>query len=159
MLIATGIMAIGLVMVATIFPVGVKLTSMSTERTIGAVVADEAFAKIQLYGLRDFVNWPVAISPNQECTDFQHLIKEQDFDGNGVIDAADALFPGWSDFPAASKRSRVARAVARSLFLRLSWADKTRASLFSGSRRNASVTCFCAAVKFCVLTAARARRR
>jgi hypothetical protein len=98
MLIATGIMAIGLVMVATIFPVGVKLTSMSTERTIGAVVADEAFAKIQLYGLRDFVNWPVAISPNQECTDFQHLIKEQDFDGNGVIDAADALFPGWSDF-------------------------------------------------------------
>jgi prepilin-type N-terminal cleavage/methylation domain-containing protein len=55
MLIATGIMAIGLVMVATIFPVGVKLT-----RTIGAVVADEAFAKIQLYGLRDFQYWPVA---------------------------------------------------------------------------------------------------
>jgi prepilin-type N-terminal cleavage/methylation domain-containing protein len=60
MLIATGIMAIGLVMVATIFPVGVKLTSMSTERTIGAVVADEAFAKIQLYGLRDFQFWPSA---------------------------------------------------------------------------------------------------
>lgn len=60
MLIATGIMAIGLVMVATIFPVGVKLTSMSTERTIGAVVADEAFAKVQLYGVRSFLNWPSA---------------------------------------------------------------------------------------------------
>jgi prepilin-type N-terminal cleavage/methylation domain-containing protein len=37
MLIATGIMAIGLVMVATIFPVGVKLTSLTTERTIGSL--------------------------------------------------------------------------------------------------------------------------
>ena len=45
-LIATGIMAIGLVMVATIFPVGVKLTALTTERTIGVIVADEAFAKI-----------------------------------------------------------------------------------------------------------------
>ena len=78
MLIATGIMAIGLVMVATIFPVGVKLTSLSTERTIGVVVADEAFAKIQLYGLRKFRtpaggnNWPVA-DPNVACSDFQYV--------------------------------------------------------------------------------------
>jgi prepilin-type N-terminal cleavage/methylation domain-containing protein len=60
MLIATGIMAIGLVMVATVFPVGVKLTSLASERAIGAVVADEAFAKIQLYGMRDFEHWPAA---------------------------------------------------------------------------------------------------
>jgi len=60
MLIATGIMAIGMVMIATIFPVGVKLTSLASERSIGAVAADEAFAKIQLYGLRDFAYWPAA---------------------------------------------------------------------------------------------------
>ena len=60
MLIATGIMAIGLVMIATIFPVGVKLTGMSAERSVAVVVADEAFAKIQLYGLRDFADWPAA---------------------------------------------------------------------------------------------------
>lgn len=60
MLIATGIMAIGLVMVATVFPVGVKLTSLASERAIGAVAADEAFAKIQLYGLRNFEYWPAA---------------------------------------------------------------------------------------------------
>ena len=76
-LIATGIMAIGLVMVATIFPVGVKLTSLSTERTLGAVAADEAFAKIQLYGLRDFgtlasPNWPVT-DPNVACSDYQYV--------------------------------------------------------------------------------------
>jgi len=61
MLIATGIMAIGLVMVATIFPVGVKLTTLTTERAVGAVAADEAFAKIRLYGLRDFQFWPSAL--------------------------------------------------------------------------------------------------
>ena len=86
-LIATGIMAIGLVMVATLFPVGVHLTALTTERTIGAIVADEAFAKIQLYGLRDFINWPVAQAaiaagatiPQAEaeteyaCNDFQYI--------------------------------------------------------------------------------------
>jgi prepilin-type N-terminal cleavage/methylation domain-containing protein len=75
-LIATGIMAIGLVMVATIFPVGVKLTALTTERTIGAVAADEAFAKIQLYGLRDFgtlPGWPVA-DPTTACSDYQYVI-------------------------------------------------------------------------------------
>ncbi len=60
MLIATGIMAIGLVMVATIFPVGMKLTGLSAERSVAAVAADEAFVKIQLYGLRDFADWPAA---------------------------------------------------------------------------------------------------
>ena len=81
MLIATGIMAIGLVMVATIFPVGVKLTSMSTERTIGAVVADEAFAKIQLYGLRDFQYWPSAL-----------------INTPGYADRADATYEYCDDF-------------------------------------------------------------
>ena len=60
MLIATAIMTVGLVMIATIFPVAVKLTGLSTQRSVAAVVADEAFAKIKLYGLRDFVNWPSA---------------------------------------------------------------------------------------------------
>ena len=72
MLIATGIMAIGLVMVATIFPVGMKLTGMSAERSVAAVTADEAFAKIQLYGLRDFANWPVT-DPNVECSDYSYV--------------------------------------------------------------------------------------
>ena len=60
MLIATGIMAIGLVLIATIFPVGVKLTGLSAERSIAAVAADEAFAKIQLHGLRNPADWPAA---------------------------------------------------------------------------------------------------
>jgi len=61
MLLAMGILGIGLVLVAMVFPVGIKLTSIATDRTIGAIAANEAVAKIQLYGLRDFQYWPLAI--------------------------------------------------------------------------------------------------
>jgi|GEM_PF-281499 len=52
-LIAIAILVIALVMVGASFPVGVAMTTNVAERTIAAVVADEAFAKIKLYGLRD----------------------------------------------------------------------------------------------------------
>lgn len=48
---AVGILSVGLMMIATLFPVGIYLTSVAAERTMAAVIADEAFAKIQLYGL------------------------------------------------------------------------------------------------------------
>ena len=55
-LIATGILAVGFVIIAGAFSVGVKLTKTATERTIGATVAQEALAKIQLYGI-DMSRW------------------------------------------------------------------------------------------------------
>lgn len=94
MLIATGIMAIGLVMVATIFPVGVKLTSLATERTIGAVVADEAFAKVRLYGLRDPNLW---LGGANACSNF-HFVSGYDLNGNGSVDSSDNLTCDWSEF-------------------------------------------------------------
>jgi len=48
-LIATAILAVGLMMIAMAFPVGVKLTTLATERTVGTVAANEAFAIFQLY--------------------------------------------------------------------------------------------------------------
>lgn len=90
MLIATGIMAIGLVLVATIFPVGVKLTTMSTERSIAAVTADEAFAKVQLYGLRDTIYWPGIFSDFRFTADY-------DFDNDNVVDQDDAI-TNWTQF-------------------------------------------------------------
>ena len=50
-LLATGVLAVGFALVATVFPVGMMLTSAATERSIGPVAAQEAAAKIQLYGL------------------------------------------------------------------------------------------------------------
>ena len=72
-LLATGILAVGLVMIAMVFPVGIKLTSQSAERTIAAVAFDEALAKIQLYGLPKFANWRPVADPNTECADYYEL--------------------------------------------------------------------------------------
>ena len=99
-------MAIGLVMVATIFPVGVKLTSLSTERSVGSIVADEAFAKVQLYGLRDFDQWPEALidagratpiyaSP-AEATYYAH--SDFLYTSHGVLFPNDTLYGNDDDF-------------------------------------------------------------
>lgn len=48
---ALGILVVGFMLIAGTFPVGVKLTAMSTERTIGMVASKEAIAKIRLYGI------------------------------------------------------------------------------------------------------------
>lgn len=50
-LLAVGTLAIGMVFIGGTFLVGIHLSTIATERTIAAVVADEAFAKIKLYGI------------------------------------------------------------------------------------------------------------
>ena len=50
-LMSVGILTIGLVFIAGVFPVGIRFTTIAAERTKAAVAADEAFAKIQLYGV------------------------------------------------------------------------------------------------------------
>ena len=51
--IAIGLLAVGMLFIAGSFPVSVHFTTIATERTIAATVADEAFAKIKLYGIYD----------------------------------------------------------------------------------------------------------
>ena len=100
-LIATGIMAIGLVMVATLFPVGVHLTALTTERTISAIVADEAFAKIQLYGLRNFNQWPTFPAEGSSCNDFQYISDYKVDPGtDGIWGTIDDVPPpsDWAEF-------------------------------------------------------------
>jgi len=48
-LIAVGILAVGMTFIAGVFPAGIYLTTIATERTIAAVAADEAFAKIRIF--------------------------------------------------------------------------------------------------------------
>ncbi|MGD0572180.1 MAG: hypothetical protein ABSB11_04085 [Sedimentisphaerales bacterium] len=49
-LIAVGLLAVGMLFIAGAFPVSIHFTTVATERTIAPIVADEAFAKIKLYG-------------------------------------------------------------------------------------------------------------
>jgi len=53
-LMAVGILSIGLMLIATMFPAALYLTTVASERTMAAIVADEAFAKIKLYGLQTY---------------------------------------------------------------------------------------------------------
>jgi type II secretory pathway pseudopilin PulG len=52
-LLAVGILAVGMVFIAGVFPVGIRFSQISEERTIAAIVADEAFAKIRIYAAGD----------------------------------------------------------------------------------------------------------
>jgi prepilin-type N-terminal cleavage/methylation domain-containing protein len=48
-LIAIGLLAVGMLFVAGAFPVSIHFTAVATERTIAPIVADEAFAKYRIY--------------------------------------------------------------------------------------------------------------
>lgn len=72
-LLAVGTLAVGMVFIAGVFPVAIYYATVSSERTIAAVVAEEAFAKIQQevgnldqLDSEDFFD---ALEPN-ECINF-----------------------------------------------------------------------------------------
>ncbi|MBN2019449.1 MAG: hypothetical protein JW749_04420 [Sedimentisphaerales bacterium] len=50
-LLAVGTLAVGMLFIAGVFPVSIHFTTVASERTIAAAAADEAFAKIKLYGV------------------------------------------------------------------------------------------------------------
>jgi len=50
-LMAVATLAIGMIFIGGTFFTGIHFSTLATERTIAAVVADEAFAKIRLYGV------------------------------------------------------------------------------------------------------------
>ncbi|NIP23161.1 MAG: prepilin-type N-terminal cleavage/methylation domain-containing protein [Phycisphaerae bacterium] len=70
-LLAIGVITVGMLFIAGAFPVGIHFTTIATERTISAVVANEAFAKIRLYGVADFNSWPAL--PVVACVDYRDV--------------------------------------------------------------------------------------
>jgi prepilin-type N-terminal cleavage/methylation domain-containing protein len=71
-LIAVGILAVGMTFIAGVFPAGIYLTTIATERTVAAVAADEAFAKIRIYNVNlASTQWPSA--PTIHCVDFNEV--------------------------------------------------------------------------------------
>ena len=65
-LIAIGILSVGLLFVGASFPVATYFSMIASERTMAAVVADEAFAKVQLLGSSDPNNLKF-ISPDESA--------------------------------------------------------------------------------------------
>ena len=50
-LLAVGTLAVGMVFISGTFLTGIHFSTIATERSIAAVVADEAFAKVRVYGI------------------------------------------------------------------------------------------------------------
>jgi len=73
-LLAIGILSIGMIFIAGVFPAAIYMTTVSTEQSIGAAAADEAFAKIKIYDV-NFTSprWPA--NPTIECIDFIEVWK------------------------------------------------------------------------------------
>jgi hypothetical protein len=67
-LLAVGTLAVGMIFIAGAFPVGIHFTTVATERTIAAVVADEAFAKVRM----------IAAGPHPDAPDLP-LISDANF--------------------------------------------------------------------------------
>ena len=65
---AVGILAVGLLLVATMFPAAIYMTTVASERTMAAIVADEAFAKIQIYEVNGITT--PSTDPCSSCTDW-----------------------------------------------------------------------------------------
>jgi type II secretory pathway pseudopilin PulG len=77
-LLAVATLAVGMIFIAGAFPVALHFSTEATERTIAAVVADEAFAKMRLIAARphpDDANLPLVSDANfaffNECRSFE----------------------------------------------------------------------------------------
>ncbi|MFA5553698.1 MAG: prepilin-type N-terminal cleavage/methylation domain-containing protein [Phycisphaerae bacterium] len=97
-LIALGILTVGMIFIAGVFPVGIYFTNLSIDRTMAAAVADEAFAKIKLYAdsadgsqslnicrledneMKDFSKWfddSAGYELNQDVFEYPSAMSEQ----------------------------------------------------------------------------------
>jgi len=72
-LLAVGTLAIGMIFIGGTFLAGIHFSTIATERTIAAVAADEAFAKIKLFGIN--LNSPLWQTPDPTiyCVDFNNV--------------------------------------------------------------------------------------
>jgi len=83
-LMAVGTLAIGLTFIAGSFLTGMYLSTFSTERTIAAVAAEEAFAKMQIFGL----------DPNSSGLQISGHV---DYNDVATLDDNEWLYPSVSD--------------------------------------------------------------
>lgn len=79
-LLAVGTLAVGMVFISGTFLTGIHFSTIATERSMAAVVADEAFAKIRIYGI-DFTDPNLAIN------------RQARFDSVSFIPAVEFAYP------------------------------------------------------------------
>lgn len=95
-LIAVGILTVAMLFIAGVFPVGIRFMQVSADRTTAAFVANEAFAKIQLYANQITPNFNLL--RGDRARDFNDWFDEVDTPDRYVIDANTFSYPTDNSF-------------------------------------------------------------
>ncbi len=90
-MIAVGILGVALIFIAGVFPVGIRFTEVSTNRTVGTIVASEAFAKIRL--MADEVGADLTELRTEEHRDFNDWCDEIDIFDDYLLDVNIYSYP------------------------------------------------------------------
>ncbi len=93
---SVGILAVGMIFIAGVFPVGIHFTTIATERTIAAIAADEAFAKIKIYAIGD----PNKNIPGDDDINLDELKDDElkDFNDTSIFPATADIDPNLNEF-------------------------------------------------------------
>lgn len=96
-LLAVGILAVGMIFIAGVFPAAIHFTTIATERSIAAVAADEAFAKIKIYAIGD----PEDLNDDIKLDELE---KDElmDFNDTDVFPATKEIKPNEFAYPSAN---------------------------------------------------------
>ena len=97
MLLSIGVLSVGMMFIAGVFPVAIHFSTVSTERTIAAVVADEAFAKIKIYAEGDPND---SIPPGDDFrVDLLEIDELKDFNDTTIFPATSNITPEEFAYP------------------------------------------------------------
>jgi len=92
-LLSVGTLAVGMIFIAGVFPVAIHFSTVATEQTIAAVVADEAFAKIRIYAIGDLDNSPTNddYDPDEWSLEVKNGEALADFNNTDVFPATEDI--------------------------------------------------------------------
>ena len=97
-LLAVGVLGVGMLFIAGVFPVAIRFSQIACERSIGAVAADEAFATVRLYAASK-VQWL-----NLSDKSFVYFKDYTVFGATKYISDNDLTYPSASGMAANEKR-------------------------------------------------------
>jgi len=103
-LLSVGVLAVGMIFIAGVFPVAIHYTTIAIEQTKAAIVADEAFAKVRLYAVGD-PEKEMAGDDDFDCNELSAGAKRGrelfEFDDDDVFPATDKIDADEFTYPSA----------------------------------------------------------
>jgi Tfp pilus assembly protein PilV len=100
-LLSVGVLAVGMIFIAGVFPVGIHYTTIAIEQTKAAIVADEAFAKVRLYAVGDPCESTDDFDPNRLGIGAKRGEELFDFNDSDIFPATDEIDPNEFTYPSA----------------------------------------------------------